>query len=161
MTLNAYEAENKTTSFERFGFFPFIHLFLVPGLLPCPKEPMLRRSIGQGVILQKGVLAGCGMKRKLGWGSVYLGAVFGGVRCGDTQSRPLIFLASPICMPPDKSRNYSEPPSPPLKLVTMPITPLWRLSVLIYTDWCVYAEWVLSGQVPHLLRKKSWLRNKL
>lgn len=94
-------------------------------------------------------------EKKAWMGLSVLGGSVWGFRCGDTQSRPLIFLASPSCMPPDKSRNYSEPQSPPLKLVTMPVYPVVETECSdLYRLVCVCrvgAQWTSS---PSLKREK-------
>lgn len=76
-------------------------------------------------------------------------------RSGVEIHRPLIFLASPSCMAPDKSRNHSEPQSPPLKLVTMPIYTVVKTECSdLYRLVCVCrvgAQWTSS---PSLKKEK-------
>lgn len=61
--------------------------------------------------LEKGCLADRRVKR----GSLVAAERCLEAVCGLTQSRSWTFLSSPSCVSPGKSRNHSEPLSPPLE----------------------------------------------
>ena len=94
-------------------------------------------------------------ERRVDWGQ----KVFGG-SVWTHIVWPFTFLSSPSCVSPGKSRNHSEPQFLPLEPGTdVYLQGCWEECVL--TVVCVSivdAQWTL---VPHILRKKSWLRNKL
>lgn len=137
------------------GSFPLFIYFRCLGFSGVPRSTCWDGPLDKGWFWKKACLQIAEWKESLVGAKCTWGQCLGEVRCGDTQSWPLIFLASPSCMAPDKSRNHSEPQSPPLKLVTMPIYTVVKTECSdLYRLVCVCrvgAQWTSS---PSLKKEK-------